>query len=254
MKTITKKTAILVGIVGVIIVLHFPVFAKTDTAPGQQKKNEKSQNGKQQTASPGQGKSENSQVMTKETIVTKKDAMKKQAQDVFSHKKTKIGTEKLKDLVSKLNSGRSELDTKNVGKIAKVKVAIASQSAQLKRHAVSGIITELADGAITLVHQIHRERTYQIVTNDQTIVTIKGVTAATFSDLAVGQRIAVVGNPTENGLLARRIHVIPGKARGIFEKQPLASPSAIVSTTPSATGEADLTPTVSVTVTSSPTP
>ena len=89
-----------------------------------------------------------------------------------------------------------------------------------------------------------------------------GIEGATLADLSLGLRIAAVGDLNEEGLLvAKRIHVIPGKATGIFEKQPFTAPeatgTATPSATPTATGSAttpiptEITPTVA---TSSPTP
>lgn len=138
-------------------------------------------------------------------------------------------------------------------KATKIFVQEATLSAQAKRRAIQGLITNIEGGVITVTHQIQRERIYTLLTSEQTVIKLKGVTDATLADLQVGQRIAAVGDLNEaGGLVAKRIHVIPGKATGIFKKQPLATPSATATpATSSATPSA--TPTATVSATPSPT-
>lgn len=120
-------------------------------------------------------------------------------------------------------------------KALKVFVKPATSSGELKRRAVQGIITNISGLTITLAHQIQRDRVYTVVVNEQTVIKIKGVEKATMADLKVGQRMAAVGNLTgTGGILAKRIHVIPGKATGIFERYPIATPSATPIATPTA--------------------
>ena len=252
MKTFYSKVIGIVCVLTMLIALQASVFAKNENAPGQVKKQTNAENNGQ-TQSPRQGEG-NSQ---KTTIQNAKESGKENKmiknEEKLIDKKNKRGASELKDLLEKLNSESSGLD-RTIGKLTKVKVSVASSSAQLKRHAVSGIITELGDGVLTLVHQIHRDRVYTIIVDDLTVIAMKGEEAATFANLAVGQRVAVVGEPTDNGLHAKRVHVIPGKAIGIFEKQPLGTPSGTLTATPSVTDAITSSPTLEPTATPTPTP
>ncbi len=167
-------------------------------------------------------------------------------------KAAKIGAEKIKELTSE-SSGSAELTKKQ---LKKMESSEASSAAQLKRHAISGVITALGDGLITIAHQIQRDRITMIAYNASTVVVMKDIPNATVANLQVGMRIAAVGQPVDAVLLATRIHVIPGKANGIFRKFPIASPSATLSSspTPIATESGTITPSVSISPTPSPTP
>lgn len=136
-------------------------------------------------------------------------------------------------------------------RLVRVFVKEASAAAQSKRRAVHGVITKINGLTLTIAHQTHRERIYQVTADAATVIKLKGVQDAIFSSLQVGQRIAAVGDLTSGGgILAKRIHVIPGKAKGIFRRFPVATssaqPSASASATPtasaSATPEASSTP------------
>jgi hypothetical protein len=124
-------------------------------------------------------------------------------------------------------------------KFRKMAVLEASAASTLKRNALSGVITAVGNGFITVAHQIQRDRIYTVYFNTFTSVTAKDQNTA----LAVGMRVACVGEPIDNGLLAKLIHIIPGSATGIFNRLPVAS------------GGADLrvSPTLSATVSASPT-
>lgn len=227
----------------------------------------------------GQGNSKNAPAqMKKDTTVTQKknavvgsvnnlngdtvtvsDKNNKQTQAIIdtttkimdqNNKPIKIGAIKLKDKIALIASGSSETSTPGAKlKIAKVFVKNTSESGALKRHAVFGVINSIEGFLITLMHQIQRDRLFQVRINELTQIKIKGITDATLADLEVGQRIAAVGETSSDGaILAKRIHVVPGKATGVFKKQPLATPSARP-TTASATPSA--IPSVSPTVTPS---
>ncbi|MDP3941848.1 MAG: DUF5666 domain-containing protein [bacterium] len=230
------------------------VLAKNDNAPGQQNQDQGSShgngnsngnsNGNGNAGSQNQGNSQSSQGSqqsnsgngsSKKLTNAELKLAKKEEQQL--KKEAKLGAMGLKDLLEKLSSDSSSFD-RSIGRVTKVRVTTASTSAQMKRHAVEGVITEVGDGVLTIAHQIQRDRVYTIIIDDLTVIAMKGKDTATFADLVVGQRIAVVGEPTENGLHAKRVHVIPGKATGIFQKQPLATPSGMLTTTPSATDAA----------------
>ena len=143
---------------------------------------------------------------------------------------------KLKDKIAIISSESAELATAG-GKIRKtirVFVRQESQAQEGKRRAVQGIISNLEGNQITLVHQIHQDRVYQLSFNSQTVIKIKGVANATAANLEVGQRMVAVGSLDENGLIvAKKIHVIPGQATGVFEKvTPTATPTAVLTPSP----------------------
>lgn len=204
----------------------------------------------------------NVEKVTGNTITVQEEKNKKS--EVLIDKKTKLIDEKkrvlqlnqikLKDKVAIISSESGSLASEGgqLRKAARVYVRQATSSAQLKRRAVQGVIENIEGTKITLAHQIQRERKYYLTVSSQTVIKLKGVENGSLSDLQVGQRIAAVGDLTETGsLLAKRIHVIPGKATGVFKKNPLATPSAILSVSPtaSATPEISVTPSVTETVT-----
>ncbi len=160
-------------------------------------------------------------------------------------KATKIGVGRMTEILSQEGTPESSLD-KNL-KLKKMDTKQASSEAQLKRRAVAGVIIDISGGVITLTHQIHRERTYTIYYNNSTEISMKenssSESAGLSPELSVGMRIAVVGIPTDTGLIATRIHVIPGKAVGVFRKQPVSSTSAtpIISISPMETATPEAT-------------
>ena len=172
----------------------------------------------------------------------------------------KVGALKLKDFIAVISTDSGEIATDGARlKVKKIFVKEASQSALLKRRAVQGIINAINGTTITLVHQTQRERTFTVIYSDITSIkskTIEASGSATTSLLTIGQRIAAVGDLGQNGeILAKRIHIIPGGAGGIFKKQPLATPatpSVSLMATPSASATVSATPVASVSA--SPTP
>ena len=181
-----------------------------------------------------QGKSDQAPRKYREEF-TPQGLVKKLEEDPQRSKK--LGVEKMKEALESTKSGVGQLK-----KLSKVSVVQATSAAQLKRRAVMGVISDIIGNIINLVHQIQRDRTYRVLVNEQTVYHIKGIAtgSGSLADLSIGQRIAAVGDLAEDGgILAKRIHVIPGKATGIFQRFPIATPSATPTSTPSAT----LTPT-----------
>lgn len=227
-----------------------------DHPPGQAKKEEEA--GQKATIGNVEQVTTNAVILEEKKLKKKTEVVvDKNTKVVGQEKKTlKLHSIKPKDLVAIIST---ESATATGGGLLKKAIKIfvrqqtATPSAQLKRHAVYGVITNINNNQITLAHPVHRERIYNLLISAQTVIKIKGITTATLADLQIGQRIAAVGDLNENGVLvAKRIHVIPGKATGLFEKYPLATPSATITptSTPSATPTLIATPSP----TSSPTP
>ena len=156
------------------------------------------------------------------------------------NKLIRLNTLKLNDKAAVIATDSAEATPGGTAKKAlKIFVRQATSSAalrQMKRRAVEGVITNISGNTITLTHQIQRDRVYTLLVSPLTIVKIKGVVNGTITDLAIGQRVTAVGDLNENGMLvATRIHLIPGKATGIFQKYPISTPSASLTATPTAT-------------------
>ncbi|OGG05716.1 hypothetical protein A2872_04720 [Candidatus Gottesmanbacteria bacterium RIFCSPHIGHO2_01_FULL_42_12] len=151
--------------------------------------------------------------------------------DILMDLKTKVVGRKIK-LDSKV-AVVSELATRsgNLKKALKIFVKEGTPSGQLKRRAVQGVITGISGNVITLAHQTKQERKFNVLMDSQTIIKSKN-SASGSAALVVGVRIVAMGTPTEAGLLAKLIHVIPGKATGVFRKNPVSTSSATVSATP----------------------
>lgn len=138
-------------------------------------------------------------------------------------------------------------------KAVKIFVQEASVSAQSKRRAIQGVISNINGNVLTLVHQVHHDRIFTLLVTDQTLVKMKGAESSSSANLQVGMRIVAVGDLNEQGMLvARRIHVIPGLAKGL-PKLPLATPSGTLGT-PSATPIASPSATPTATPSATPTP
>jgi hypothetical protein len=132
-------------------------------------------------------------------------------------------------------------------KALKIFVKEASSSAQSKRHGIQGIISGINGSIITIVHQVHQERTFDLGIDANTIVTMKGANA-TIADLKLGMRVAAVGETDASSsgmLIAKRIHVIPGKGQAGLPKT--ATPSATLSITPTISSTPSATPTITPT-------
>jgi len=196
--------------------------------------------------------------VTSDSVVIRQKKEKKEKTKV--DKETKIINQqnkhmKLENIRKKDKAAIIATESGKGKKAIKIYVRQATSSAQIrqsKRRAVHGVITGINGGVIILAHQIHRERIYSFMVGADTYVKIKDVESATVADLEVGQRVAAVGDLNENGIIvAKRVHVIPGRATGIFKKQPLATdsaeatPAATITVSPTATPTAEvLTPTI----------
>lgn len=251
MKTILIIASFLVFSAGLVrnSLPAWTAFAKSDSAPGQANKTLNAQgnneNGRGNSDNPN--KNTNAGKLKKQALPTlimtqPENAKVKQ----FLQNKTtgkpleKIGPSKIREYL--LLEGTGSAILKKV-KFEKLNVREATPGAQLKRHAVQGIITDVGDGVVIISHQIQSERAWTIYYNAATVVRMKGNDSATGADLTVGMRIAAVGEPFDGGgLMAKRIHVIPGRATGVFNKQPEASDG----------GDLDLSPTPVSTVTATP--
>ena len=182
-------------------------------------------------------------VVVKEKAGSKKEIkLDAQTKIVGSNKKTlPLHSLKLTDSII-LTSTQSATATESGIRAKKIFVKDATASAQMKRRAVQGIISSIAGNTLTLRHQVQSERTYAVVVSTTTVITQKDATgSATLASLAVGQRVIAVGDVSGESILAKKIHIIPGKATGLMNKQPVASPVATGSASPSPTASASAT-------------
>ncbi len=77
-----------------------------------------------------------------------------------------------------------------------------------KRHGVAGAVQNVGTNGFDVVA---KQGTIHVVTNGSTRFDVKGKPKATLADVANGSRVNVQGTPQDGGLLAKRVHVIPGK-------------------------------------------
>ncbi len=239
-----KSKTILLGQPNEISSIGSNVLGKSDSAPGQIKDVPPVKPQKEEKDNGNSNNKVNTEIIT-EFLQTNTE----------KSKPVKIGSLKVKEILSLEATDSSTL--KNSLKLQKMEAKEASSSAQLKRHAVSGIITAVSGGIISISHQI-QHRTYLIYVNESTVVSMKNFKNALPSDLIVGMRIAAVGEPVDDGILAKLIHVIPGKAIGVFNKQPAATEEGDILLTPSpevtVSTEPSLTPEINIADTPTPTP
>lgn len=110
---------------------------------------------------------------------------------------------------------------------ARIVIILPAKEPQIKRRAVYGVVEQkVATDSATLLTLRHpkTQKTYQVVVNAQTKITGKGLTNITVSDIQIGNRITAVGTVDEAGkITAKRLHIIPGLARGLFGTQPATS-------------------------------
>ncbi len=243
-----------------LTVLTTPIVSKgKDDAPGQSKKEEQSENKSNKGNKPvivgTVDEITGKKVVVEDKAKNKTDVEIEQDTKVIRQtgKEKKLGTIKLKDIIAAVKKDKDATEGGNI-KVKKIFVKEASNSAQLKRRAVMGIITEINGDALTVAHQIHRDRLYTVIINEQTVIKFKSDTNSDSDEatesadtnnntLAIGQRIAAVGDLNEGGgIIAKMIHIIPGKATGVFKKNPIATPSATI--IPTATPSSEISPTV----------
>jgi hypothetical protein len=199
------------------------------------------------------------------TVSAKKTQEDKLVKDFVANrtpppKKETLSVTKLKDVVARESTESAlQIPGLNIHKLDVV--VVATGAANVSRSAVSGVITAISGSTITVSHIIHRDRTWTVLINAQTVITGKGLATGP-ATLAIGMRIAAVGQSTGEGLLAERIHIISGKAIGVFNRFPVATNSGQVSPTPIASPSAIptetmtpmgiITPTSTATATPSP--
>ena len=256
----------------VLTIYVVPSYAqgKSNQAPGQNKsetQNDNSNKGKKEDVVVGrvENVTDNKVVVEDKKDKSTKEAIVDSTTKVIGTSKKPITLKSIKqnDKVAIVSTPNGELatDSGKPKKALKIFVKDASQSAVPKKRAMQGVITNITGSLLTLAHQIHRERVTNVQVPDGVEIKLKGITDATLASLQVGQRIVVMGDFQADGtFVVRRIHVIPGKATGIFNKQPVATPSGSLTVTPTATASAtpSATPTLfftpTPTATSSPTP
>lgn len=129
-----------------------------------------------------------------------------------------------------------------------IKPATAAASTRPMRRAVYGLVREITGNILTVSHPIKDNPRYKVQAIDTTVIKIKGLASPTVANIKVGDRVAAVGNWSDDILIAKRIHVIPGKAIGLFKK--IGTPSATISAIPSPTS----TPSATATPSASPEP
>lgn len=241
-----KYLIIILALGFILLIPTVPLYAqgKSAQAPGQIKK-------LNAVIGTVDNVSTNSITVREKTGNNKTEVMVDKSTKIFDYVKKEInlGAIKLKDTVAFIATDSGTATASGNAKVGKIFVKDASMTAQLKRRAVQGVIADIAGNVLILQHQIQRDKTYTVTVNDQTMIKLKSTSAsasansatvsASFSSLAVGQRIAAVGdlNP-DGGIVAKIVHVIPGKATGIFKKNPVATPSATLKASPSGSASA----------------
>jgi hypothetical protein len=249
-----KTETFVVGDQNLISMAGIPaVLGKSDSAPGQLKKATTTANTKANQQTDTVKSKTTATEKTRETTVNPtpkiiSDQVVKFLQEKPKPEKpAKIGAGKMKELIS-LESSRSGIATVSV-RIKKMESALASPSSTLKRHAISGVITSVSSSVITISHQTQTGRVNTIYFNASTVITVKGSTIGSAGELIIGARIAAVGEPADDGLLAKRIHVIPGKATGVFNRHPVATGGAGLAASPTPSASVSGIPTILITPT-----
>ncbi|RJR24350.1 hypothetical protein C4578_03120 [Candidatus Microgenomates bacterium] len=198
--------------------------------------------------------------------ISVEDKKEKKTKEIILEGKTRIINQnnkainlnqvKPKDKVAIIaTEGPLATDTAGLTNRFKVYVKQQREIRETRRRAVHGVITAVSGSSITLTHQTQRDRISNLIVTESTEIKIKGAETGTLSDLAPGLRIAAVGDANSEGVLeAVRIHVIPGKATGIWENRPLPSQSQDGTGSAIITATNFPTPTQSLTVTPSATP
>ena len=110
-------------------------------------------------------------------------------------KTSKLGPQNLRELIARIATESAVTSTGSAKgkKVGRIKAKAASPSGQLRRRAVSGVITGIDANVVTIAQLIHRERIYQVVVADATVITMKGNSAPTMADLKLGDRVIAVG-------------------------------------------------------------
>lgn len=178
------------------------VLGKSD-ARGQKDKNTGGNNEKSSAAAP---------VPTASTAEAKKPSKTKEPPDPAAFLAVKVkdqlpklGPAKLKEILTNPTGSGSAALQKKV-----VEAKPASASAALKRHGMMGVITDISANSITIRHQNDLGAVDVILFNINTVIQSESDKTATGTPFAIGDRINAVGYPSAQGLLATRIHIIPG--------------------------------------------
>ncbi|MBI4137321.1 hypothetical protein HY469_04630 [Candidatus Roizmanbacteria bacterium] len=261
--TVIVTSALLTALIAVFLVdVHQVSSQGKQNAPGQAKKEEQTSDDsnnspKDDKTNPGQEKKnevivgsvddiEGNTIQVEETEGKKHEVIVDQKAKVIGkdNKPVKLGAIKVKDIIAIVGEEGEMATEAGKFKVKKVFVQEASASAQMKRRAVQGVLTDITGSVLTVVHQIHRDRIYTVFYDDSTVIKSKEASgSATPQSFSVGQRIVAVGDLDASGsILAKRIHIIPGLATGIFKKQPLATPSPTLTVTITATPTEEATP------------
>lgn len=114
---------------------------------------------------------------------------------------------------------------------------------ETRRRAVYGLVREI-NGNILVVSQPTRDNPrYNVEVVEGTVIKIKGLAAATIGNIKVGDRVAAVGKWSGDNLVAKRVHVIPGRAIGLLERIATGSATPSASLTPSPSSSPEISPT-----------
>ena len=111
----------------------------------------------------------------------------------------------------------------------------------IKRHAVYGKVSDISeDEKILALTHPKKEVTYEVQVTGTTRITKKveeEIKKATFADIEIGDRVVAIGTKEEESetITARKVHVIPGKAKGLEKVTP--TPTEEVTPTPTPTPE-----------------
>jgi len=148
-------------------------------------------------------------------------------------------------------------DAQATGSADLVLVKPATESAKFKkRRGIYGLVRNINGTSIVISHPIKDDPRYTIQVTENTFIKIKGVEGATIADISLNDRLTAVGNWDGDVLVVKRIHIIPGKATGLFDKiaTDSASPAGTPSATPTATPSASPVVTPTPSIIPSPTP
>ena len=151
----------------------------------------------------------------------------------------KIGVNRIREIVKEVSTQEASMQEER--QVRRMIAREASTEATLRRSAVSGVVVAVDGSALTIVHQIQRDRSFVVHYNADTVITTKDGSESEIPVFTEGMRIAAVGEPIDGDLLAKRIHVMPGKASGVMLKQPLATDGGSMDSSPSATVEPSVT-------------
>jgi hypothetical protein len=130
----------------------------------------------------------------------------------------------------------------------------ATISAALKptRRAIYGLVREINGNILTVSHPIKDNPRYKVQVIGTTIIKMKGLPSPILGDIKVGDRIAAVGDWSGDILVAKKVHVIPGKAIGLFGRLATKSATPSATASPSATATPSATPKPTATTSATP--